>query len=241
MAIRVVKFSAPVTSVVRPPERSCFCQSGLFVVRSGLMTLQVSPAVRALVDVLAAEVDRIGLERVDGDRGVPVEAQLVLGFGSRGPDVLALAGPQIPADQVALLAHGVAAHGIARVGNGVEAVAEIHLLPVLVADAAVLPDRRSGPSRSRCPAGRRRRCRARPVSYAHVVELRQRQVRDEAPGARRGRGSRRRRRRCRRSDGSGRAGSIHMAWWSGWTARNEASGWNVLPPSVETVSVVASR
>jgi hypothetical protein len=42
-AIRVVKFSAPVASIVMPPERSCLCQSGLSVVRSGLMTVQVSP------------------------------------------------------------------------------------------------------------------------------------------------------------------------------------------------------
>ena len=39
----VVKFSAPVTSGVRPPLRFWCCHSGLFVVRSGLIVVQVSP------------------------------------------------------------------------------------------------------------------------------------------------------------------------------------------------------
>ena len=38
-----MKFSAAVTSNVRPPVSACFCHSALFVVRSGLITVQVSP------------------------------------------------------------------------------------------------------------------------------------------------------------------------------------------------------
>jgi hypothetical protein len=47
------------------------------------------------VEELAAEVDRVRLEGVDGKAGVPVEAQLgVLESGGRlRADVLALAGP----------------------------------------------------------------------------------------------------------------------------------------------------
>ena len=43
MAMIVVKFSALLTSGVRPPLSSCFCHSGLLVVRSGLIVVQVSP------------------------------------------------------------------------------------------------------------------------------------------------------------------------------------------------------
>ena len=43
MARMVVKFSAPLASGVRPPLFVCCCHSGLSVVRSGLITVQVSP------------------------------------------------------------------------------------------------------------------------------------------------------------------------------------------------------
>ena len=43
MAMMVVWFSAAVTSIVSPPDSSCFCFSGSFVVRSGLMIVQLSP------------------------------------------------------------------------------------------------------------------------------------------------------------------------------------------------------
>jgi hypothetical protein len=39
----LVKFSAFVTSSVRPPLSACRCHSGLSVVRSGLMISQRSP------------------------------------------------------------------------------------------------------------------------------------------------------------------------------------------------------
>src|SRR6185503_5045833 len=42
-AMIVVKFSAPVTSKVRPPLFACCCHSFLFEVRSGLMVVHDSP------------------------------------------------------------------------------------------------------------------------------------------------------------------------------------------------------
>ncbi len=39
----VVKFSAALTSKVRPPLFCCCCHSGLSVVRSGLITVQLAP------------------------------------------------------------------------------------------------------------------------------------------------------------------------------------------------------
>jgi hypothetical protein len=39
----VVRFSAALTSRVRPPLFFCCCHSGLFVVRSGLITVQLAP------------------------------------------------------------------------------------------------------------------------------------------------------------------------------------------------------
>src|SRR3954447_19072330 len=39
----VVKFSAALTSRVRPPLLCCCCHSGLLVVRSGLMVVQLAP------------------------------------------------------------------------------------------------------------------------------------------------------------------------------------------------------
>ena len=43
IAVIVVKLSAPPASGVRPPLPAWRCHSGLFVVRSGLMTRQLSP------------------------------------------------------------------------------------------------------------------------------------------------------------------------------------------------------
>src|SRR4030095_6957657 len=43
MAMIVVKFSAAVTSGVRPPLFDCCCHSLLSVVRSGLITVQLAP------------------------------------------------------------------------------------------------------------------------------------------------------------------------------------------------------
>ena len=44
IATIVVLFSAPVASVVSPPDSACFCRSGSFVVRSGLTVRHVRPS-----------------------------------------------------------------------------------------------------------------------------------------------------------------------------------------------------
>jgi hypothetical protein len=93
------------------------------------------------VDELAAVINRVGRERIDGDGGVPVEADVDVRVGRRRADVFALAGAEVPADQVPLLAHGVAGHGVGRNRHGAEAVAEADFLPVPVADAGGFPGR----------------------------------------------------------------------------------------------------
>ena len=142
MAMMVVKFSAPLTSRVRPPLSSCCCHSGLLVVRSGLIDRPGLAAVGRLVDELAAEVDRAGLEGVGGEAGVPVEAELLAALGRRRLDGARLAGAQVPARRARPPAtrsrRAIESSGSGRVSKPSPPPTA---LPVVVADAARLPDR----------------------------------------------------------------------------------------------------
>ncbi len=129
---------------------------------------------------LTAEVDGVRGEGILGQGGVPVEAQLLAGRGRR-PDVLAPAGALIPAGQIALLAHGIAHHGVLRVRQRVKAVAEVHFLPVVVADAAVLPHA-AGAAPGAVVLHAAVDVVGRVRVHAQVVVLGQRQVGHEAPG-----------------------------------------------------------
>ncbi len=95
-------------------------------------------AVGALVDELAAVVDRLLVERVCGDAGVPVEAQVNAVRPPRA-NTFPLAGLPVEANQRAALGHGVAVGGVGGIDQRGKAVAEADFVPVPVTDAAVLP------------------------------------------------------------------------------------------------------
>src|SRR5215204_5149315 len=88
---------------------------------------------------MAAVIHGAGLQRVNGNAAVPVEAETHGCIQDGWLYVPALAGLVIGAAQVALLAHAVHPRSIAGVGHHIEAVATAHVLPVVIADAAVGP------------------------------------------------------------------------------------------------------
>src|SRR6185312_3546759 len=139
--------------------------------------------VGGLVDVLAADVHRAGVERIDGEGGVPVEAEL-LETAARGRvrrlGVAELAGAQVPVVELAALRFGVAGHRVGGIGERLEAVAAAHRVPVIAADAAELPHRARAPPRA-VVLQAAVDVVGRVHVHGHVVELAHRQGAHELP------------------------------------------------------------
>ena len=93
----------------------------------------------AFVDELAAEVDRLVNERIGGDGGVPVEAQLHILRVLRLQKI-SMTGNQIDARDISLLRHREGVSGIAGIDHHIKSVAEEELLIIRIADAPVAPD-----------------------------------------------------------------------------------------------------
>ena len=108
-----------------------------------------------------------------------MKAQLRV-VGRRRLDALLLTRAKVPTDQSPALRHRVALHAVVGIGQRREAVAEAHLLPVQVADAAVLPNRRRA-----APTAVVLQAAVDVIGHvavdSHVIELRQRQIGAEAP------------------------------------------------------------
>ena len=85
---------------------------------------------------LGAEVDGSRVEGVLRESGVPVEAEFGFAVGVEGFEVPRVAGFAVYEYQFAALRLGVDVARVVALRHGLKAVAEVHLLPVGVADAA---------------------------------------------------------------------------------------------------------
>ena len=168
----VVCISADELSTVTPPDCSCFCLSGSFVVRSGEMRSHVCPIVARAEEELRADVERAVLRGAHVDRRVPVEAQLPFLVAGQRLDVADLVRLAVDAADVAALRFGVEVRRVGGIDEHPEAVAAVHVLPLRLRDAAGelrLADPRAVVLQAAVHV-------VRPVHVdAHVIELRDRQ------------------------------------------------------------------
>ena len=131
------------------------------------------------VHELGAQVDRGGVEGIDGERRVPAEAQ-GLAVRVHGGDVASVARRLVEAHQAAALGKGIAEAAVAEVGHGGEAVAAADPGPVQVHDPPLGPHRH-GTEPGAVVLQAAVDVEGRVHVHGDVVELGQRQVLDEAP------------------------------------------------------------
>ena len=128
---------------------------------------------------LAAEVDDRRVEGIDVEGRVPVEPQRHP-VGMDRANVLALPGRFVEPTEESPLGHAVPVTGIAEIGEGGESVPAAHAGPVIIANATRVPQGAGAKPRAiilQAAVHVERRVHV----DVDVIELRQRQVLDEAP------------------------------------------------------------
>ena len=133
------------------------------------------------VHELGAEVDRGGVEGVDGERRVPAEAQGGA-VGVHGGDVASVARGLVEAHEAAALGQGIAVSDVAEVGPDGKSVAAADSGPVQVHDPPLRPHRHGAEPRA-VVLEAAVDVEGRLHVHRDVVELGQREVLDEAPSA----------------------------------------------------------
>ena len=110
-------------------------------VRSPLIARPALAAIGGAKQFLGARIDRRRVVRRDRERRIPVPAVGGLVAARQRPDIRALFGPQIDADDVAVLRLGIDDVQVVGIGERLEAVAALDAIPVVVEDAGVAADR----------------------------------------------------------------------------------------------------